>query len=61
MVEVLRVTDETSSEMLADLICDANRDAKRQPHIFGVCAPSAWDDAHELIDELLDDWEQAPA
>jgi hypothetical protein len=61
MVEVLRVTDDTPRELLAELLVDANRDAKRQPHVFGVCAPSAWDEAHELIDELLDDWEQAPA
>lgn len=62
MVDVLRVTDETSREVLADLIRETNRLAKRQQRIverFTTDKPSAWSDYHLDLDALLTDWESA--
>lgn len=63
MVEVLRVTDETSRQFLGELINQANRDAKRQQRIvkqFERDKPTKWDEAHADIDALVTDWESAP-
>lgn len=62
MVEVLRVTDDTSREFLADLIHEANRQAKRMPHIVGCDKlHTPWDEIHLDIDALLEDYLEAPA
>ena len=45
----------THDEALAELL-EANRQAKRQPHVMGTeDYPSRWDQWHEWIDLLLDD------
>lgn len=60
MVEVMRVTDETSRAVVADLIVEANRLAKRAPHIVGCDRlRTPWDELHLDIDALLTDWMDA--
>lgn len=58
---VVKVTDQTTRAEIADVLATANYEAKRKPHVLGVVGPSAWDIAHDLLDHLLADWEQAPA
>lgn len=58
---VVKVTDQTTRAEIAGVLATANYEAKRKPHVLGVASPSAWDEAHSLIDCLLTDWEQAPA
>ncbi len=57
MSTVVRVTDDTTLEELADCLRLLNDAAKRAPHVKGVCAPSSWDIAHKRIDAVLDDYE----
>lgn len=58
---VVLITDETTRAQIAEVLAEANRHAKRKPHVLGVVGPSAWDECHSLIDALLEDWDQAPA
>lgn len=54
------VTDQSTRAEIAGVLAEANYHAKRKPHVLGVTGPSAWDEAHSLIDCLLDDYELAP-
>lgn len=58
---MLVITDDTTRDELAEAITHANAYAERQPHVLGVSGPSKWDEAHERINALLDDYEHAPA
>jgi hypothetical protein len=58
---VIRVTDQSTRAEIADVLAMANYQAKRKPHVLGKVQPSAWDECHKLIDELLQDWLDAPA
>lgn len=53
---VVRVTDETTRDELAECLRLLNDAAKRVPHVRGVCSPSAWDIQHQRIDAVLDEW-----
>ena len=53
---VVRVTDETTREELAETLRLLNDAAKRVPHVKGVCSPSSWDVQHQRIDAVLDEW-----
>jgi hypothetical protein len=59
-MSVVKVSDTSTRHEIAEVLAEANYHAKRKPHVLGVVGPSAWDVAHDLIDALLDDWEQAP-
>lgn len=62
MPDLIPVTDETTRAEMADLLAMANRDTKRLPCVVGSREfPTPWDDAHEFLNELLDDWQAAPA
>lgn len=55
----VRVSDETTRAEIAEALAHVNRRAKRVPRVFGVAAPSAWDELHDMLDHLLDDWRAA--
>jgi hypothetical protein len=61
MTTIVKVTDTSTRAEIADVLAEANYQAKRKPHVLGVVGPSAWDEAHSLIDCLLQDWLDAPA
>jgi len=61
---VVKVTDQTTRAEVAGVLATANWHAKRKPKVietFTSDPPTAWSHAHDLIDHLLTDWEQAPA
>lgn len=53
---VVRVTDDTTRDELAETLRLLNDAAKRVPHVRGVCSPSSWDVQHARIDAVLDEW-----
>jgi hypothetical protein len=56
--QILRVTDDTTLEELAEALSTLNAFARRQQHIIGGREGlSAWDRAHQRIDKLLTDWQ----
>lgn len=58
----IRVTDDTSRAEIAEALVHANAAAKRKPRVVGdEKIPTAWDHCHEILDALLEDWENAPA
>lgn len=64
MADLIRVTDGTPKREIADLLLMACADTKRLPRIierFTTNPPSEWSDAHAFLNELLDDWQNAPA
>jgi hypothetical protein len=64
MAEIVRVTDNTPKAEIEGLLVMANADTKRLPRIierFTTNPPSDWSDAHAFLNELLDDWQAAPA
>lgn len=57
---LLRVTDDSDREELAEALTHCCRTAIRAPHVFGSKDhPSAWDRAHATLDVLLDEWVKA--
>lgn len=58
---LIRVTDETTWDEIAEALGHANQAAKRVPHVLGVAVPSQWDNAHARLDALLDDLERVSA
>lgn len=59
---VLRVTDATPRAELAELLAEANHAAQRDfPKVGTPEHPTPWDDSHAFINELLTDWQKAPA
>lgn len=57
-------TEVTSRAEIAEVLAEANREAKRKPCVvrkFKADPPTAWDEAHEFINALIEDWENAPA
>jgi hypothetical protein len=62
MTSLLRITDDSTREEIAEAITHCCRTAVRAPHVRGSDEhPSAWDRAHETLDELLCEWEAARA
>lgn len=62
MSDTIRVTDETTRDELASALANVCARARRIPHVVGSeTLPSEWDRRHRQLDELLSDWEQAPA
>lgn len=61
---MIRVTDETTCDELAEALANINTHAKRQQHIvekFTEDVPTAWTRAHRQINALLDDMDRARA
>lgn len=58
MAKILRITDETTREELAEALTHLARYARRQPH-HPDC--TRWVLAHQRIDALLTDWQRASA
>jgi hypothetical protein len=57
------VTDQSTRAEIASVLAEANYHAKRKPKVietFTEDPPTAWSEAHSLIDCLLDDYELAP-
>lgn len=54
---MLKVTDDTTRDDIAEALRHVCAYAERQPHVIGW---STWERAHERIDQLLTDYEQAP-
>jgi hypothetical protein len=62
MTTALRTTDRSTRAEIADVLAEANYQAKRKPKVVGdKTLPTAWDEAHDLLDHLLQDWLDAPA
>jgi hypothetical protein len=60
----VRITDTSTRADIAGVLAEANYHAKRKPKVIETFAedpPTAWSEAHSLIDCLLDDWQQADA
>lgn len=53
------VTDAETREDIAEALGHMNREAKRQPHIYGGTCPNRWDRLHDAMDTLLTKWETA--
>lgn len=58
--DLIRVTDETSRDDLAEALANLVAYAKRQQYILGDAEhPSRWDRSHQRIDQLLTEYEAA--
>lgn len=59
-MSLLRITDDSTRDELAEALTHCCRTAIRAPHVFGdPDRPSTWDVAHKRLDALLDEWEAA--
>lgn len=61
---VVKVSDTSTRAEVQGVIADANYWAKRKPRVietFTTDKPTAWSHAHDILNSLLDDLEQAPA
>lgn len=61
---IIKVTDDTTRDELAEYLTNLCAFAKRQQRIvarFDSDEPTAWDKAHRRMDGPLDDWLRAPA
>lgn len=57
---ILRITDDSTREEIAEAITHCCRTASRAPYVIGTDEhPSAWDRAHVRINALLVAWETA--
>jgi hypothetical protein len=58
---VLRVTDDSTREEIAEAITHCCRTAVRAPHVISPDPdrPSQWDIAHVRLNALLAEWEAA--
>lgn len=57
---VLRVSDESTRAEIETVLTDVVRRAKRcMPKVGTDALHTPWDDCHDLIDHLLDDWRSA--
>lgn len=57
---VLKVSDESTRAEIETVLADVVRRAKRcMPKVGCAALETPWDEAHDLLDHLLDDWQHA--
>lgn len=58
---MIRITDETTTDELAEYLANLNAFAKRQQHLIegSFEAPTEWTKAHRRMDAPLDDYLRA--
>lgn len=62
MPDVIRVTEASTREELAEALLNLCARARREMPVVGTeLLRTPWDKRHEAIDALLEDWQKAPS
>lgn len=57
-MDIIRVTDDTTRDQIAEACGHVCASAKRLPRVVGTAeCPTLWDRLHAKLDVLLDEWQ----
>lgn len=60
--QIVKITDDTTRAELAEALTNLSHAAQREfPVVGSEDAPTPWDRRHRTINQLLHDWQAAPA